>query len=50
MEVSCFSKTCVSSRYFNNWHFLGSSDGKTGDLGSIPALVRSLGEGNGYPC
>ena len=34
--------------------FLGSSDGKelacnAGDLGSIPGLARSPGEGNGYP-
>ena len=34
--------------------FSGSSDGKdsacnVGDLGSIPGLGRSPGEGNGYP-
>ena len=34
--------------------FLGDSDGKesacnVGDLGLIPGLGRSLGEGNGYP-
>ena len=34
--------------------FLGGSDGKesscnAGDLGSIPGLGRSLGEGHGYP-
>ena len=34
--------------------FLGGSDGKesvcnAGDPGSIPGLVRSPGEGNGYP-
>jgi len=34
--------------------FLGGSDGKgsafdAGDLGSIPGLGRSLGEGNDYP-
>ena len=34
--------------------FPGSSDGKestsnAGDLGSIPGLGSSLGEGNGYP-
>ena len=34
--------------------FLGGSDGKVsaynaGDLGLIPGLVRSLGEGNGNP-
>ena len=33
----------------------GGSKGKAsacnaGDLGSIPGLGRSLGEGNGYPC
>ena len=36
------------------WGFPGGSDGKesacnAGDLGSIPGLGRSLGEGNGYP-
>ena len=36
------------------WGFPGSSDGKEctcneGDLGSIPGLGRSPGEGNGYP-
>ena len=35
-------------------HFPGDSDGKAsvydvGDLGSIPGLGRSLGEGNGNP-
>ena len=35
------------------WGLLGGSDGKecacsVGDLGSIPGLGRSLGEGNGY--
>ena len=34
--------------------FPGGSDGKestckVGDLGSVPGLGRSLGEGNGYP-
>ena len=34
--------------------FLGGSDGKestcnAGDLGSVPVLERSPGEGNGYP-
>ena len=37
-----------------HWGFPGGSDGKesvcsAGDLGSIPGLGRSLGEGNGYP-
>ena len=41
------------------WGFPGGSDGKVsacnaGDLGSVPGLVRSPGEGNGnplqYPC
>ena len=36
------------------WDFLGGSEGKVsvfdaGDLGSVPALERSLGEGNGNP-
>ena len=39
---------------FFNMLFPGSSDGKvsaysTGDLGLIPGLGRSLGEGNGNP-
>ena len=29
--------------------FLGASACNAGDLGSIPGLVRSPGEGNGYP-
>ena len=34
--------------------FLGGSDGKesacnAGDMGSVPVLGRSSGEGNGYP-
>ena len=37
-----------------SWGFAGGSDGKTsaynvGDLGSIPGLGRSPGEGNGNP-
>ena len=37
-----------------SWGFPGSSAGKesaynVGDLGSIPGLGRSLGEGSGYP-
>ena len=36
------------------WGFPGGSDGKAsacnvGDLGSVPGLVRSPGEGKGYP-
>ena len=36
------------------WYFTGGSDGKeftcnAGDLGSIPGLGRSPGEGNGNP-
>ena len=48
-----------TSKYFKKhlhciWGFPGGSDGKesacnTGDLGSIPGLGRSSGEGNGYP-
>ena len=42
---------CLFSMYFG---FLDGSDGKesackAGDLGSIPGLERSLGEGNGNP-
>ena len=38
----------------NNLRFPGGSDGKesfcnVGDVGSIPGLGRSLGEGNDYP-
>ena len=29
--------------------FPGGSDGSVGDLGLIPGLGRSPGEGNGYP-
>ena len=40
--------------YLKYLSFPGGSDGKesacnTGDLGSIPGLGRSAGEGNGYP-
>ena len=39
---------------YSPWGFPGSSDGKAfacnvGDLGSIPGLGRSPGEGKGYP-
>ena len=45
-------KDTQKSEYPNT--FKGSSDGKAsadnaGDLGSIPGLGRSPGEGNGYP-
>ena len=45
--VKCFT-------HFNSWGFPGSSTGKeyacnAGNLGSIPGLGRSPGEGNGYP-
>ena len=38
----------------SSWDFPGGSDGKAsacnaGDLGSIPGLGRSSGEGKGYP-
>ena len=38
----------------DHWGFSGGSDGKestpsAGDLGLIPGLGRSPGEGNGYP-
>ena len=44
----------VSSSSFQNWIELYSSAGKesvcnAGDLGSIPGLWRSPGEGDGYP-
>ena len=40
--------------YVSLWGFSGGSHGKkfacdSGDLGSIPGLRRSCGEGNGYP-
>ena len=43
-----------SIKMFENKDFLGGSDGKVsaykvGDLGSIPGLARSSGEGNGNP-
>jgi len=42
------------SRLFLLWSFPGGSDGKdlacnVGDLGTIPGLGSSPGEGNGYP-
>ena len=50
-------KLCSSKVYFKQIEeqdFPGGSDGKvsaynTGDLGSIPGLGRSPGEGNGNP-
>ena len=56
--------SCIAGRFLTNWAirevnvkywgFPGSSAGKestcnVGDLGSIPGLGRSPGEGNGYP-
>ena len=40
--------------YAKDWGLPGGSDGtesacNAGDLGSIPGLGRSTGEGNGYP-
>ena len=45
---------CIPCALWEVQGFPGGSDGKesicnTGDLGSIPRLGRSLGEGNGYP-
>ena len=49
----------INNNYLWCWDFVGGSDGKAstcnvGDLGSIPGLARSPGEGNGnplqYPC
>ena len=50
-HLSFFSPFIVS---FANLDFLGGSDSKVsaysvGDLGSIPGLERSPGEGNGNP-
>ena len=51
-----FSFLCMKHRGFTYvmMGFPGGSDGKesacnTGDLGSIPGLARSSGEGNGNP-
>ena len=48
------SKCKNNSWYLNSWGFPGGSAGKesacnVGDLGLIPGLERSLGEGNSYP-
>ena len=50
-HLSFFSPFIIS---FANLDFLGGSDSKVsaysaGDLGSIPGLERSPGEGNGNP-
>ena len=44
----------IDSYHVLKMGFPGGSDGKepacnVGDLGSVPGLGRSLGEGNGYP-
>ena len=44
----------INNNYLWCWDFVGGSDGKAstcnvGDLGSIPGLARSPGEGNGKP-
>ena len=49
---NCFLSFC--SHYFSQKGFPGGSNGKesacsAGDLGLIPGLERSPGEGNGYP-
>ena len=48
------SLECIYMLTFKTWDFPGGSDGKEsaynlGDLGSIPGLGCSLGEGNSYP-
>ena len=45
-HLAIFNSICPS-RYFS--HHLSGSDGNAGDLGSIPRLERSPGEGNGKP-
>ena len=44
---------CIQSSFLQ-WGFTGGLDGKestctAGDLGSVPGLGRSPGEGNGFP-
>ena len=51
---TCFWKSSFEEHHFNWWDFPGDSDGKesacnVGDLGLIPGLGRSPGEGNGNP-
>ena len=50
----CYWKQSFSYDWGSFWGFPGGSAGKEsacnpGDLGSIPGLGRSLGEGKGYP-
>ena len=47
-------KFCLVIAFLGIWSFPGGSEGKAsaynaGDLGSIPGLGRSPGEGNGNP-
>ena len=53
-QVVWEQKPVTFDRYQKSYDFPGGSDGKVsaynaGDLGSIPGLGRSPGEGNGYP-
>ena len=53
-EVISLLGVHASDSYYSGQGFPGGSDGKesacnAGDLGSIPGLGKSLGEGNGYP-
>ena len=50
----CLTSPALAGRFFTAGGFHGGSVGKeptcnAGDLGSIPGLGRSSGEGNGYP-
>ena len=50
----CYSISHIIIIRLRNWAFPGASAGKesacnAGDLGLIPGLGRSPGEGNGYP-
>ena len=52
--ILAFSYFSIEPFYFTLAGFPGGSDGKesachAGDLGSVPGLGRSPGEGNGYP-
>ena len=58
-ESDTTEELTLSTLYYIYMHFPGGSDGKespcnAGDLGSVPGLGRSLGEGNGnslqYSC
>ena len=49
-----FDRDVTKEEVRGRWGFLGGSEGKAsaynvGDLGSIPELGRSPGEGNGNP-